>query len=133
MRVWRMRKRITIDVSGTDRNTLTAIVTERNSPQKQVWRPQIVLLTADGCGTTELTRRTGTRKTSVWRWQERFMAEGVPGLLRDKTRLARIPSLGSEFARLSTFRARSIASWPRPTWIHNRSDEQRTQERLSPR
>jgi transposase len=91
-----MRKRITIDVSGTDRDTLTAIVTDRNSPQKHVWRAQIVLLTADGCGTMELTRRTGTSKTSVWRWQERFMAEGVPGLLRDKTRPARIPSLGSE-------------------------------------
>jgi hypothetical protein len=71
-----MRKRITIDVSGTDRDTLTAMVT--------------------GCGTMELTHRTGTSKTSVWRWQERFMAEGVPGLLRDKTRPARIPSLGSE-------------------------------------
>jgi transposase len=96
MRVWRMRKRITIDVSDTDRDTLTAIVTDRNSPQKHVWRAQIVLLTADGCGTMELTRRTGTSKTSVWRWQERFVAEGVPGLLRDKTRPSRIPPLGAE-------------------------------------
>jgi transposase len=31
-------------------------------------------------------RRTGKSKPSVWRWQERFMREGVPGLLRDKTR-----------------------------------------------
>src|SRR5580700_3943279 len=96
MRVWRMRKRITIDVSGTDRDTLTAIVTGRNSPQKHVWRARIVLLTADGCGTMELTRRTGTSKTSVWRWQERFLAEGVSGLLRDKTRPSRIPPLGTE-------------------------------------
>jgi hypothetical protein len=36
----------------------------------------------------ELTRRTGTSKTSVWGWQERFLAEGVAGLLRDKTRPA---------------------------------------------
>jgi winged helix-turn helix protein len=43
----------------------------------------------------ELTRRTGTSKTSVWRWQERFRAEGVPGLLRDKTRPPRIPPLGT--------------------------------------
>ena len=46
-----MRKRITIDVSDTDRRRLMAIVTDRNSPQKHVWRAQIVLLTADGCGT----------------------------------------------------------------------------------
>lgn len=29
---------------------------------------------------------TGKSKTCVWRWQERYMAEGVEGLLRDKTR-----------------------------------------------
>src|ERR1700709_1473944 len=91
-----MRKRITVDVSDTDREALTAIVTDRNSPQKHVWRAQIVLLTTDGCGTMELTRRTGTSKTSVWRWQERFLAEGVPGLLRDISRPPRIPPLGAE-------------------------------------
>jgi transposase len=98
MRVWRVRKRITIDISDPDRQRLVAIVTDRNSPQKHVWRAQIVLLTADGCGTMELTRRTGTSKTSVWRWQERFLAEGVSGLMRDKTRPARIPALGAEVA-----------------------------------
>jgi hypothetical protein len=71
-------------------------LTDRNSPQKHVWRAQIVLLTANGCGTMELTRRIGTSKTSVRRWQERFLAEGVPSLLRDKTRPARIPPLGTE-------------------------------------
>src|SRR3546814_4933360 len=29
---------------------------------------------------------TGKSKTCVWRWQARFMDEGVDGLLRDKTR-----------------------------------------------
>ena len=65
MRVWRMRKRITINISDTDRQRLAAIVTDRNSPQKHVWRAQIVLLTANGCATMELTLRTGTSKTSV--------------------------------------------------------------------
>ena len=91
-----MRKGITIIVNEADRQALTAIVTDRNSPQKHVWRAQIVLLTADGCGTMALTRRTGTSKTSVWRWQQRFIGEGVPGLLRDKTRRSRIPPLGPE-------------------------------------
>jgi transposase len=30
--------------------------------------------------------RSGKSKTCVWRWQERFMREGVAGLTRDKTR-----------------------------------------------
>ena len=68
----------------------------RNSPQKRVWA-RIVLSTADGCGTAETMRGTGTSKTAVWRWQERFMTDGVAGLLRDKTRPSRIPPLGTEF------------------------------------
>ncbi len=32
-------------------------------------------------------------KTAVWRWEERFITDGVAGLLRDKTRLSRIPPL----------------------------------------
>jgi hypothetical protein len=91
-----MRKAITIDIDDTDRQALMAIVTDRNSPQKHVWRAQIVLLTSDCCGTMEVTRRTGTSKTAVWRRQRRFVAEGVPGLLHDKTRPPRIPPLGAE-------------------------------------
>src|SRR5262249_14997023 len=37
--------------------------------------------------------QTGTSKVTVWRWQERFMAAGVAGLLRDKTRPSRILAL----------------------------------------
>ena len=91
-----MRKATKIDLAEADRRALIAIVTHRNNTQKHVWRAQIVLLTADGCGTMELTRRSGTSKTSVWRWQDRFLAEGVAGLLRDKTRRSRIPRLSAE-------------------------------------
>ena len=59
---------------------------DRNSAQKHVWRAQIILATAEGCGTVEVMRRAGVSKPSVWRWQHRFMAAGVEGLLRDKTR-----------------------------------------------
>jgi transposase len=38
-------------------------------------------------------RAVGKGKTVVWRWQERFMHEGVDGLSRDKTRPSRIPPL----------------------------------------
>ncbi len=96
MRVWRMRKGVTVEVSAGDRQRLAAIVADRNSPQKHVWRAQIVLLTAECCGTAEIMRRTGTSKMAVWRWQERFMTDGVAGLLRDKTRPPRIPRLGIE-------------------------------------
>jgi hypothetical protein len=44
------------------------------------------LATADGCGTAEIMRRSGKSKPVMWRWQARFMAQGVEGLTRDKTR-----------------------------------------------
>ena len=96
MRVCVMRTGIKVDVNTADRLRLAGVVANRNSPQKHVWRAQVVLLTADGCGTAEIMRRTGLSKTAVWRWQERFMTEGVAGLLRDKTRPSRIARLADE-------------------------------------
>src|SRR3954469_5383229 len=91
-----MRPGVTIALTAVDRRRLGAIVGNRNVPQKHAWRAEIVLLTADGLGTVEIMRRTGKSKTCVWRWQERFAAEGVDGLLRDKTRPSRVPPLGQE-------------------------------------
>jgi transposase len=88
-----MRSGISITLAPADRHRLEAIVGNRNTAQKHVWRAAIVLLSADGVGTSEIMRRTGTSKTCVWRWQERFMQEGVDGLLRDKTRPSRIKPL----------------------------------------
>ena len=75
-----------VNVTPGDRRRLEAIVGDRNAPQKHVWRAKIILATADGCGTAEVMRRSGKSKPVVWRWQARFMAEGVEGLTRDKTR-----------------------------------------------
>ena len=81
-----MRTGITITASASDRLRLEAILNDRNAPQKHVWRSRIVLLTADGLGTSAIMRAANKSKTCVWRWQERFMQEGADGLLRDKTR-----------------------------------------------
>jgi transposase len=88
-----MRTGIAVDVSAADRARPEAIMSDRNSPQKHVWRARIVVLSADGLGTNEIMRRTGKSKTCLWRGQERFMREGVAGLLRDKTRPSRVPPL----------------------------------------
>jgi transposase len=56
------------------------------------------LLSAEGLGTNAIMSRTGKSKTCVWRWQERFAAEGFEGLLRDKTRSSRIPKLDTAIA-----------------------------------
>ena len=88
-----MRTGVTVQLNPTDRKRLQAIIDGRNSPQKHVWRAMIVVGTADGLGTAAIMRTAGVSKTAVWRWQERFMSEGVDGLLRDKTRPARLPKI----------------------------------------
>ena len=44
-------------------------------------------------------RRSQTSKPTVWRWQARYLDEGVAGLMRDKTRPSRVPPLPRETRR----------------------------------
>ena len=83
-----MRTGISVLVTAAARRRLEAVVADRNTSQKHVWRARIILLTANGVGTNGIMAATGKSKTCVWRWQERFMDAGVDGLLRDKTRPA---------------------------------------------
>ena len=55
-----MRTGIVVEVTAADPARLEAVVADRNSPQKRVWRAEIVLLTADG---------RGTRNDSQWAYQ----------------------------------------------------------------
>jgi len=81
-----MRSDVELRLGPGDRERLEAVVTDRKSSQKHVWRARIILATAEGFGTAEIMRRAGVSKPCVWRWQRRFMEAGVDGLLHDKTR-----------------------------------------------
>ena len=90
------RSDICLYLGPADRAELQALIANRNTPRKLVWRAGIVLATSDGHGTFEIMRRTGMSKPTVWRWQERYLDEGIPGLKRDKTRPSRVPPLPME-------------------------------------
>ena len=105
-----MREPCCLWLSAADRARLAAIAADRNSPQKHVWRVNIVLLSADRLGTVEIMRRTGKAKPSVWRWQARYLEAGVDGLLRDRTRPSRIPRLAAELVERVV--ARTLAPPP---------------------
>ena len=90
------RDDICLYLGPADRAQLHALCANRNTPRKVVWRPGIVLATADCCGTNEIMRRAKTSKPTVWRWQERYLDEGVAGLRRDKTRPSRVPPLSRD-------------------------------------
>ena len=79
---------------------LERLIAGRNTPRKVVWRSRIVLLSAAGCGTMEIMRRTGISKPTVWRWQARYLEAGVDGLLRDKSRPPGTPPLSAAIKTL---------------------------------
>ena len=108
-----MRDPCCLWLSAADRARLAAIAADRNSPQKHAWRSRIVLLTADRLGTVEIMRRTGKAKASVWRWQARYLQAGVVGLLRDKSRPARLKPLAD--ALLERVVARTLEPPPGET------------------
>src|SRR5271154_351319 len=69
-----------IEVPPEDRERLERLVRDRNTPQKIVWRSQIVLLTGEGIGAVEGATRVG--KSVLRRWRRRKEARGVAGLLK---------------------------------------------------
>lgn len=83
-------------LGAAERAEPEALPINRNTPRKLVWRSAIVLATGDGAGTVEIMRRTGVSKPTVWRWQARYLAKGVGGHKRDKTRRSRVPPLPTE-------------------------------------
>ncbi len=75
-----------VELSDEDRERLEGIISNPRSLRKHVWRARIILEPGSGCGLTETMRRTGKAKATVWRWRERFLEEGIDGLLHDATR-----------------------------------------------
>ena len=72
-----------IQVPPEDRERLERLVKNRNTPQKIVWRSQIVLLAGEGIGAVEVATRVGKSVLTVRRWRRRYAAKGVGGLLKD--------------------------------------------------
>jgi len=62
-----MRKGIVVNVKSDDRAPLEAVVANRYSLQKHLWRTRSVLLMFDGLGMAEIMRRTRKSKSVVWR------------------------------------------------------------------
>ena len=91
-----MAQTVSILLRAEDRERLSAVVGDRNSPQKHIQRATIILLSATKLSVLEVAHDSGVSRPAVWRWQQRFAEEGVDGLLRDKTRKPGRPPLEPE-------------------------------------
>ena len=76
-------RRTPIVLSAEDRERLEKIRTDPYSILKHVARATIILHLGDGLSLSQTMRATGLSKPTVWRWWDRFLEEGVDGLLYD--------------------------------------------------
>jgi transposase len=68
---------------------LNQIVRNGNTPQKVALRARIVLLSVDGISTGEIMQQLGTTTPTITRWRNRHETDGIPGLLKDRSRPGR--------------------------------------------
>src|SRR5262245_56479339 len=93
MRVWRDEKRCRSTAWGGRPRAAGSGDRLGEQPAEACVAARIVLLSAEGVGTMTIQRQTGKGKPTIWRWQARFMAAGVGGLLHDATRPGGKPPL----------------------------------------
>ena len=83
----RTSKRINVNHEGRVR--LNQVVRNGNTPQKVALRVRIVMLSAGGSSTGEIMRQLGTTTPTITRWRDRYETDGIPGLLKDRSRPGR--------------------------------------------
>ena len=88
-----MRTSKQINVSDRDREQLNQLVRNGNTPQKVALRARIVLFSADGLSTGEIMNQLGTSTPTITRWRDRYVTDGIPGLLKDRSRPGRKPRI----------------------------------------
>ena len=71
---------VTVDVPPRDREVLASWLRSPSIRAGLAQRARIVLLAADGAGTTEIAERAGVSRPTVIAWKRRYAAEGLGGL-----------------------------------------------------
>ncbi|MHB1431818.1 MAG: helix-turn-helix domain-containing protein, partial [Streptosporangiaceae bacterium] len=71
---------MTVQVPESDRAILNSWANSTSIRAGLAQRARIVLLAADGAGTSEIVLRTGASKPTVLNWTRRYTAEGLAGL-----------------------------------------------------
>lgn len=94
-----MRKIEGVSIGAADRERLERLVRDRNTPQKIVWRAQIVLSASEGMTAEAIAAAVAKSLLTVRRWRQRYTAEGVEGLLKDATCPSRVKPLSPELIK----------------------------------
>ena len=88
-----MRVAPAIHLSSEARGTLQHLVRRRTTPVRVVERCRIVLLAADGFQDKQIAERMSVAPRMASRWRNRFLAQGLTGLVKDAPRPGRTPTI----------------------------------------
>ena len=86
-------QRYCVYASPTERAQLAEVSERGTTTQKVARRARIVLMLAQQASPMVVARTLRVSRMTVRLWALRFVAEGVPGVLRDATRPGRRPRL----------------------------------------
>ena len=89
---------LSITLSSDDRRTLESQQRSTSVRAGLARRGRIILCIADGLPVVETARRVGISRRLVYKWVERFRAEGIDGL-QDKPRPGRPPTFSPRARR----------------------------------
>ena len=82
-------------ITEEQRRTLNAWITARNTPQKIVFRSQLVLLAAEGIANSRIAEQLDTSRPTVLLWRDRFAAGGPDSLVDDAPGRGRKPGISA--------------------------------------
>jgi Homeodomain-like domain-containing protein len=73
-----MAQTVSVIIGAEDRARLTAVIGDRNRPQKHIQRARIVSLSVERLPVLTVASQVGVGRPSVWRWQQRFAENRLP-------------------------------------------------------
>lgn len=105
-----MRVAPAIHLSAGAQDELQRLVRRRTTPVRVAERCRIVLLAAAGLQDKQIAERLSVSPLMASRWRNRFLAQGVAGLLKDAPRPGRMPTISS--AKVADIIAKTTQSTP---------------------
>jgi transposase len=81
-----LRVAATVSLTKKDKQALERYVKSRSTPVRLVERSHIVLLASQGLTNKEIAARLDTDENKVGRWRNRYIDDGLDGLIKEKPR-----------------------------------------------
>jgi transposase len=85
-----------LSINLDQKKRLDFLTKSGKTPQKLVFRAQIILLASEGISNNQIAKTLTTSRPTVILWRHRFAQKGVTGLYKDATRPGRKPKMSAE-------------------------------------